>query len=391
MVPSAFVVLDALPLTTNGKVDRRALVAQCSPRPESAARYEAPRTALEQELASLWAEVLGRERVGIHDNFFELGGQSLLIVRLFGRIEKRFGLQIPLIVIFQRPTVEQLATFIQSDREANGLVNEVGKTSDSRPCLFCLSDGPTLARYLTPDTLLYALPLEEADLGPYARIEDLAADLVKTVRRVRPEGPYYLVGHCYRGTVAIEVARRLEEGGQAVAFLGLLNCAPFDLPRLETRSPWLGRLRFHLSALVKMNPVRGLGYLAGRVRTVFRLIQWRLFPDTRHGDRFHWGKRLFRSIGSYRPSHFPDYVALFFAAEYPKEYLEVVRAIWERQGIPDLEWLLVPGYYGGISQEPHVQVLAEQLRRCLQKAWRRNATKNSTAGVGTPGPAAPAP
>src|SRR5439155_25992154 len=113
MVPSAFVLLDALPLTATGKVDRRALPA---PEGTSVARHDAylaPRDILELELARIWEELLGVQPVGVHDNFFDLGGHSLLVVRLIARIQKQFGHSPPLSALFQGTTVAQLARVLR--------------------------------------------------------------------------------------------------------------------------------------------------------------------------------------------------------------------------------------------------------------------------------------
>jgi acyl carrier protein len=109
MVPSAFVLLDALPLTPSGKMDRRALPAPSTARPALGAAYVAPRTAVEELLAGIWAEVLGLERIGIHDSFFELGGHSLLATQVVARVRDAFRIDLPLRSLFEAPTVANLA------------------------------------------------------------------------------------------------------------------------------------------------------------------------------------------------------------------------------------------------------------------------------------------
>src|SRR5262249_5418355 len=118
MVPAAFVVLDALPLSPNGKVDRKALPAPDHARPELEETYVAPRTPVELALADLWAEVLGLERVGAQDNFFELGGHSLLATQVISRVRKALQVELPLRALFEAPTVAQLAGRIEEIRQA---------------------------------------------------------------------------------------------------------------------------------------------------------------------------------------------------------------------------------------------------------------------------------
>ena len=109
MLPSSFVFLDALPLTSNDKIDRRALLAPDQSRPELEKSYVAPRTPVEETLAGIWAEVLQLERVGIHDNFFHLGGHSLKVTQVLSRVCNTFDVELPLCSVFEAPTVTGLA------------------------------------------------------------------------------------------------------------------------------------------------------------------------------------------------------------------------------------------------------------------------------------------
>ncbi|MFZ6028170.1 MAG: amino acid adenylation domain-containing protein [Chloroflexota bacterium] len=112
MLPTHFVRLEAIPLTVNGKVDRRALPLPNDTRPELGDAYAAPGTPVEEELAGIWADVLSLKRVGVHDNFFELGGHSLLAAQLLARIRRAFQVELPMLQVFEKPTVAELARSI---------------------------------------------------------------------------------------------------------------------------------------------------------------------------------------------------------------------------------------------------------------------------------------
>jgi acyl carrier protein len=119
MIPSAFVVLDRLPLLPNGKIDRRALPAPSGRRPMLDSPFVAPRDPIEEELAKIWAQVLSLDDVGIHDNFFELGGHSLAAARVISQVIKRFPLEIPLPFLFQSPTIAEMARVIAKHEGCN--------------------------------------------------------------------------------------------------------------------------------------------------------------------------------------------------------------------------------------------------------------------------------
>jgi len=120
MVPSTFVFLDALALTSHGKVDRQALPATARIRPELEKALVPPRTPQEKALAEIWAKVLGLEQVGIYDNFFELGGHSLAATRVISRAREAFKMELPLRLLFEKPTIEELALAISHSQALGG-------------------------------------------------------------------------------------------------------------------------------------------------------------------------------------------------------------------------------------------------------------------------------
>jgi amino acid adenylation domain-containing protein len=182
MVPSAWILLDAFPLSPNGKVDRRALPAPARPGHEGVA----PRDPVEEKLAAVWSELLGLERVGIHDDFFELGGHSLLAVRAAFRIGEAFGIDLPVAVLFQAPTVAALARRLKGTAALPALpaVIPVGREDGAPPLSFAQQRLWFLDR-LEPGSDQYNLQVAvrlEGDLDVAA----LAAALAEIVRRHEP-------------------------------------------------------------------------------------------------------------------------------------------------------------------------------------------------------------
>jgi acyl carrier protein len=128
MVPSAFVVLDEMPLTPSGKVDRRALPEPSQLRPELESEFVVPRTPAEELLAEMWARTLKLERVGIHDNFFDLGGHSLLATQLISQVRKTFRIELPLRSLFEEPTVSGLLKELAQAWGGIEIVEEIAQT-----------------------------------------------------------------------------------------------------------------------------------------------------------------------------------------------------------------------------------------------------------------------
>jgi pristinamycin I synthase-3/4 len=236
MLPSAIVPVAAWPLTTNGKIDRKGLPSPLQERREG---YREPRTPEEQLLCQLFAEVLGLRRVGIEDNFFALGGHSLLATRLVSQIRKAFGVELRIRVLFEAPTVAELATRlnVQSSPEDAFDVLLPLRRKGKLPPLFCahpaggLSWGYAgLMRELDIQRPIYGLqaPGVGHDL-PYATsIEVMAADYVKAVQQVQPHGPYHLLGWSFGGIVAYAMACRLQQIGERVALLTIMDSYPSD-------------------------------------------------------------------------------------------------------------------------------------------------------------------
>lgn len=229
MVPAQIVVLPTLPLTANGKLDRRAL-----PEPDAAAgrEYRAPQTDTEQAVARIWAQVLEVERVGLDDNFFDLGGHSLLALTLTAALQDRLGLKVRLDQLMQYPRLSELLQRVQGPSAEVSPRVPLNQASAGAPRLFCVHPGGgtlfgyyPLARALEATWQVDGL-LCRSFVEPTWRdssLEQMAQDYVQAIRRVQPQGPYHLLGWSLGGALAVEMARLLREAGEPVAFLGLVD------------------------------------------------------------------------------------------------------------------------------------------------------------------------
>ncbi|HEY0606073.1 MAG TPA: thioesterase domain-containing protein, partial [Herpetosiphonaceae bacterium] len=232
MVPSAFMRLDALPLTPNGKIDRRALSALAITHQPNSEALLMPRDSLELKLVHIWEELLDVRPIGVTDNFFNLGGHSLLSVRLRERIRERFGYELPLTLVFQGPTIEQLAHALRQEPVPQPESPLVALQSGGvrSPLLFIHPIGGSitsylnLARYLDREQPFYAAQSPMLmGAAPEATIEALAARYIDALKQTRPHGPYRLGGWSFGGIVAFEMARQLAAHGDEVEQLVLLD------------------------------------------------------------------------------------------------------------------------------------------------------------------------
>ena len=236
MVPGVIMTIDELPLSPNGKLDRRAL-----PAPEAGEEGVAPDTPRQQIMADLFAEVLGLERISIRDNFFDLGGNSLNALQLIRRLNEALGSNFTIATLFEASTIEALDALNMEEAAAGGLdvILPLRESGEASP-VFCVHPAgglawcyAGLARTLPSSYPLYGL--QARGLLPDGRrpetMEEMARDYITQIRRIQPRGPYHLLGWSVGGMIAHTMAALLEREGEDVAMLALLDAYPADLWR----------------------------------------------------------------------------------------------------------------------------------------------------------------
>ncbi|HEY3869745.1 MAG TPA: amino acid adenylation domain-containing protein [Actinocrinis sp.] len=238
MVPAAIVSLPEIPLTANGKLDRRALPSEDT---NTVAASREPRNSYEEKLCALFAELLGLEKVGIDDNFFVLGGHSLLATRLSVRVRSQFDIDIPIRTIIKYPTVAELAALMLAggvpvdDADSFAVVLPLNSDPDTgKPPVWFFHGGGGLGwAYYSfvlhlPGRPAYSLQSRGSDgVEPLAAsVPEMIEDYVAQMLKIQPEGPFYLIGWSYGGTVVHAVADALDRRGHEVALVAILDGQP---------------------------------------------------------------------------------------------------------------------------------------------------------------------
>jgi len=386
MIPAAFVAIESLPLTAQGKLDRRALPPPPGDRPGWSSGWVAPHDEHERLVADVWEKLLGVSPVGATDNFFALGGHSMLAVRMIAEIERRTGRRLPLASLFHRATVEHLAQMLrmpeicppesslvplqtQGNRRPLFLVHPAGGT------VFCYR---LLAERLGNERPVYGLQAVGVDgeRSPQEVAEEMAAHYVAAVRGVQPHGPYLLGGWSLGGNLAFEMSRQLVEQGERVALLALLDAAalaPEKVFKEEDFLPLIAELfpsadNLSVEKLRAMTSEEHLQYFLHRAAQA-GIVLGDIDPSL-GGHVFEVFKSNLKAMMDYRPQPYPGKATLLFAEEKP-QFIEVARDPylgWGAYVQGGVEVVRIPGDHVHMLQEPNVRIVAERLLERLEAA-----------------------
>lgn len=391
MVPSSFVLLERIPITPNGKIDRRALVVLEHSATEGKA-FVGPRDDLEVQVARIWEAVLGVPRVSIHDNFFDLGGHSLLAVRLFTQLEKVFGKTLTVATIFRAPTVERMAEILRKEGWSAPWSSLVAlQPQGSEVPFFCVhSLGANLVSY---GNLARTVGLEQPFYGlqpvgldgkmePHTRIEQMASHYVAEIRALKPKGPYRLGGVCLGGVIAFEMARQLVAAGEEVDRLVLIDTyfpgyPQFMVHRTIDYGP-LEQADWYLGDLILLPPKEKLKYFATRIKNIglrsmglAKRMGQALLRERRDENKLSALMAKVKDANSqawrhYKAQYCPCRIQMLWCSEVSTRCYRDRRMAWSEVAGGGLEVHVIPGNHLTMVESPHVNILAATLRACLQ-------------------------
>jgi amino acid adenylation domain-containing protein len=427
MVPSSFVLLDKIPTTVNGKMNRGALPAPSAanlvprvalpaaadkPDPTKAALngaapptrdarcespYVPPTDTLEVELIEIWEEILGVSHIGIQDDFFQLGGHSLLAARMFAQIEEKLEKKLPFATLFRAATIEKLAQVIRAEGwTSHWSVLVPIQEHGTKPPLYLVHGlrGNVLTFYglrhhFPPDQPLYGI--QAYGLGTnrasLVSIEAMASYYIQEIRALQPHGPYFVGGFSAGGLVAYEMARQLHEAGERVPFLAL-----FDSYVEAAGGYWLksfySRRALQMSILALKAAWRSvhregaLSVLALKFQNLginLRIMAWMLLGKI--SGRLKSGKTppsfltpheaFTRAIRVYSPQPYPGSAVAYRSTGLDADAPDVSEG-WARYITGKLESQVVRGGHDDLFREPNIGYLADQLMQALEAAYEED-------------------
>ncbi len=404
MVPAAFVLMEKFPLTSNGKIDRKALPAFSHEAAQLSQDFVGPRTEIEKTLAAIWMDLMRIERIGVHEDFFDLGAHSLMAVRAVSQIREAFGVDLPLATLMEAPTIASLAKILGDKQWVPSWSLLVPMRQEgTRPPLFLFHahggnvlEYRALVQYLEKDQQVYAFQARglNGELVENTSVEEMAKAFVEELRHFQPEGPYFLGGFCLGGLLALEAAQQLTAEGQEVALVVIIQSMPPDARRFRPSASllqrWWYRTKKRISLELDNLSYGGKTYFLYRCREIRdrSLARTAIVIDNIRGNRPADRSRrsrlyIFEALGIEHKKAMAKYV--------PREYggdTLVFRASKQLSGLMADEWLgwrrilhgnfelcEVQGHQQNLMLEPNVRGLASELDSRLKAAQQRHGAK----------------
>jgi len=371
MVPSRFVFMDRFPMTTSGKVDRKALPAPPLERTDHDERV-APQNETESKLASLFAQVLGLPSVGRTDNFFDLGGHSLLAARLLVRLHQETGQQIPLSAMFHGATVESLAKLIEGDSgtQHDPVVMKIQHGDGNiLPFFAIVPPGEEslgyamLARHMGGQQTVYKIQGHAPVTGgkrPYTEeeMQNLTREYIAAMRSVQPHGPYCLGGFCDGTHISEQIVLSLESLGDEVGLFAIFDT--WVLQHSQVR--WLWKVYYYGQKLHEMRKQNLVERLVSYKRIARNKV--RSLGEAKPA-RTDWGRTYWPE--NFMAPRFQAPIILFKRPKQPFYYINDREMGWGARTRSGVQICEVDFPHMEILREPHVRIFAEELADSIRR------------------------
>ncbi len=395
MVPDDFVLMPAIPITPNGKTDRKSL-----PKPDYSlvnrgGEYVAPRTDVEKQVAEIWEELMGLEKISIFDNFFTLGGRSLVAVQIMARIEKLTGKRLPLATLFEHSTIEQLSLMLNLDAKSISWESLVPiKPKGSKMPLYIVHGAGlnvllfnALAMNMDDEQPVYGLQargLNGID-EPLDVMEEIAANYITEILAQNPEGPYALAGYSLGGTIAYEMAHQLLDMGKEVKMLAVFDTYakqtniydPFFKRTINTISLFIMKLLYSF-VLFYQDPKRTFEYKTLIMKRKIIRLFWKIFKgkEEKQEGFFAYDNEIDESSAKAKRNYYqkplPIVVDLFKAQKKTFYMADFDYLGWREFALKGVNVHDIPGEHNTIFAPPNDKQFAIVLQQCLDRV---SATK----------------
>lgn len=409
MIPSDIILMDSLPKTPSGKVDRRSLPDPNSHTVNRFDEFIAPKTPIEKEIASIWSEVLEQNPVSMTDNFFELGGHSLLAVKLVALIKSRTGQDLPLAILFESPTLKDLVPRITRGKGQNipesvrpqeplsvfGKPNEkpirsslpgtqslwstlvpIKTEGDFLPLFLMHGIGgnvlnySTLIPYLDKRQPVYGLQARGLDgiTEPFHSVSEMTANYVSEVKKVQPRGPYLLGGGSMGGAIALEMAQQFQQEGEEILFLGLFDTEGPDARYSNEPAGFIGKSKQLLASdhVLKAVLKRLHNKISKEIKNAFFRTMCSSFrflrqPIPQYFRYWYIHQNNIKIMNQYKPKPYSGHITLFRSTMAGDDGPD---RGWTTIAVNRLEIIQIPASHGNFIEAPE---LGKALRSNLDK------------------------
>jgi amino acid adenylation domain-containing protein len=381
-LPKQIILLNSLPLLTNGKINYRSLPEPSSEYElESSENFNEPNDELELFLVKLWERILNRHPIGTRDNFFDLGGDSLHIILMTTELEQELNQTLSLSMLFHAPTIVQLSSALRQKGWKPAWSSLVPiQPHGSKPPLFCVhADGGAFfynrfTSYISPEQPLYGIQARGLDgkETPFRTIKEMAQHYIHEIRSVQPKGPYIIGGFSMGGVVIYEMAQQLKHAGEGPVLVVFLDAASPKYPEMmEDQNKGLSnKLKEFLALPLNKQLDRLITRSTKRWREMQDEIQSKLYLLFRQplppALRIHTVRKINQHIADiYEPLPYSGNITVLRASEQMLGAKPDRTLGWGHYVTGIISDYVIPGNHVSVSEEPNVRFLAEQLQKCI--------------------------